>query len=154
MDLSRISYDPGTGEFRWVRPASNRVRPGDIAGALMRNGYITISLDGTAYLAHRLAWFIVHGEWPSGMIDHKNRCRTDNRISNLRDVPVHVNTQNTGVERPNRYGRGVSKVNGKYVARIRCAGKLIRLGVYESPEDAASAYARARELYHAEALTV
>lgn len=87
-----LSYDPTTGLFRWKVGGRRRVA-GGIAGTVRADGYTRISIDGVQYAAHRLAWFVTHGRWPCGIIDHDNRRRSDNRISNLRDVD-HVGNAN------------------------------------------------------------
>jgi len=46
------------------------------------------------YAAHRVAWFLHHGAWPMGEIDHINGNAQDNRIANLRDVTHKENTRN------------------------------------------------------------
>ena len=69
----------------------------------------------------RLAWQLVNGPIPDGLeIDHINRVRDDNRISNLRAVTRSLNRINT-VHRGNRLGvLGVSMhKNGLYRARFR-----------------------------------
>lgn len=56
------------------------------------------------------------------------------------------NAQNRPVNRCNKLGvKGVhkNKRDGKYYAKIRVSGKNIHLGVFESCEDAAHAYANA-----------
>lgn len=145
MDLSRISYDPATGEFRWVRPASNRVKPGDVAGSLMRNGYITIMLDGQAVLAHRLAWLITHGVEPSGHIDHINGVKTDNRACNLRDVTPAENAQNRhAVSSATGYLGVMQRPSGRFGAYMT-TGKVSKcLGTFDTAEEASSAYWEAR----------
>lgn len=49
---------------------------------------------GHSWPAHRLIWKIHTGRDPVGLIDHINGVRYDNRIENLRDVPIHVNNLN------------------------------------------------------------
>jgi hypothetical protein len=58
-------------------------------------GYITIRVIYKSYLAHRLAWLYVHGEWPENLIDHINNNRSDNRICNLRKATKTENNRNT-----------------------------------------------------------
>ena len=87
-----LSYNPETGLFtRRIR--CGRIAPGEIAGTIALNGYITISLDGRRYYAHRLAWLYVHGEWPQKLY-HTNRDRADNRIANLRESTHAHNSAN------------------------------------------------------------
>jgi hypothetical protein len=105
---------------------------GKVAGTLA-DGYINISIDGTVYRAHRLAWLYVHGVFPKE-IDHKNRIRSDNRISNLRVVTRTRNNFN----RSNV--KGYTKRNGKYRAQITYLGKNYSLGQYDTTEEATEAY--------------
>jgi hypothetical protein len=88
-----ISYNPETGLFtrniRWgSKPA------GSPLGSLSKFGYHQISVMGRTYTAQRLAWYISHGEWPDGDIDHINRNKTDNRIANLRVLSRSENLKN------------------------------------------------------------
>lgn len=90
MDLTAfqqaLAYDPATGVFTWrIRP-SGRARAGAPAGGLTSEGYLIIGYRGAHVLAHRLAWAFHTGRMPVGVMDHINGIRTDNRISNLREV--------------------------------------------------------------------
>jgi len=90
-----LAYDPSTGVFTWRHSRRGQSPAGRVAGgAWGSGGYIGICVDGNRCLAHRLAWFYVHGEWPKHQIDHINGARSDNRIANLRDVPATTNQQN------------------------------------------------------------
>ena len=74
---SHFSYNPQTGLIiRNDRINSN--------GSLDKDGYLIIKIKGRQYKAHRLAWFLFYGEFPNMEIDHINRDRKDNRITNLR----------------------------------------------------------------------
>lgn len=74
-----LHYDQVSGIF--TRPASVHA-----VGCVNDKGYVQISVAGGKYSAHRLAWFYVHGAWPSGHIHHRNGVKTDNALSNLRHV--------------------------------------------------------------------
>lgn len=79
-----LDYDAETGEFRRKesRARTAKVKWDDPTNPTA-NGYLIISVDGTHYNAHRLAWLYVHGEFPDSWIHHLNGDRHDNRIANL-----------------------------------------------------------------------
>lgn len=138
-----LAYDSDTGVFTWKKPTSNRVRVGDIATCLNNHGYLRIGLFGKRYQAHRLAWFYVHGVWPTNEIDHINRDRTDNRIANLREATRTENALNVGAHQLNSSGiKGVSwdKLCKRWRVQIRTGGKTKYVGVYKTKEEAAIAY--------------
>jgi hypothetical protein len=88
---------------------------------------------------NRLIMGAKHGE----IIDHKNRDTLDNRRCNLRVSTVGQNRSNSKLPENSSTGfKGVHKVNGciRWHARIRASGKLIVIGLFDSPEDAAAAY--------------
>ena len=153
MDQQRLrellDYDAETGRFVW-RQANKRVKAGTVAGYVGNDGYVRIRASGTRFLAHRLAWFYVHGTWPAGEIDHINGDRSDNRIANLRDVSRLTNRQNMRrAQADNRSGLlGVSLTNNRCKASIRSGGKNHHLGYFASPEAAHAAYVAAKRQTH------
>lgn len=89
--LEMLHYDSISGHFWWKKTRSHK-KSGSLAGSHDKsNGYIFICINKYPYLAHRLAWFYVHGKWPDNQIHHVNRNRCDNRIRNLQDVTMEVN---------------------------------------------------------------
>lgn len=99
-------------------------------------------IDGENYLAHRLAWLYVYGEWPKNQIDHINRIKTDNKIKNLRDVTNSTNQHNNAIRRHNTSGTtGVMTLKSKnsWGAQIYVNNKRIYLGVFKTKEEAISA---------------
>ena len=141
-----LDYDPESGIFRWRRKTGN-VRAGSVAGTLGRCGYMIISIKKRTYKAHRLAWIHVTGQWPVGEIDHKNRVRTDNRLSNLRECSGTENQHNTGLRSDNTSGlRGIryDAKRGKWEARLRLHGRLLHLGRFSEAGCATAAYEAAR----------
>lgn len=145
-----LDYDPTTGVFRWRVQPRNGVRIGAVAGRRHSGHYCQIGIDGSVYLAHRLAWLHVTGHWPTSPLDHRNGVITDNRLANLREDPHRQNPQNQhgpsrrsssgylGVHRNGRRWRGVIKVNG----RNRY------LGYFDTPEQASVAYTAAKRKLH------
>ena len=96
-----------------------------------KRGYIKVSFKNRKYLAHRLIWLWLTGEYPKGEIDHINRDTKDNSISNLRDVCHATNMIN-------RVSRGVSlvKSTGRWRAFIRVDSKQVNLGCYDTETEA------------------
>ena len=146
----RLDYDPDTGLFTWNRK-SGKVE----AGVIGATGYLAIGIGKKIYKAHRLAWFMQHGEMPKCGIDHINGNRLDNRIENLRLANTSENNQNRKVaHRNNKSGLlGVSmrRRNGEpryFSARIRIDNKLISLGSYPTAELAHQAYLNAKRELH------
>ena len=83
----RLVVDAERGKV--FAPRSNT--PMKPVGALTSKGYLRIcmTVNGVQkhFMAHRVVWVSVHGAVPDGMeIDHKNRSKNDNRISNLEAV--------------------------------------------------------------------
>jgi hypothetical protein len=150
IDAQRLrevaTYNPDTGLFYWKSSHGGRRADGKPAGAKTRAGYIRISLDGTDYLAHRLAWLYHYGAWPENVVDHINGDRADNRIQNLRDVPHWANLQNTQTisQNNNTGARGVTRLKNRYRAEIQVNGQRIHLGVFDTVEEAANSYINAK----------
>ena len=91
-----LNYNPETGDLTWkVARGNGSVKAGTVAGHINRGRYVHIRTGGRTYLAHRLAWFLYHGEQPD-VIDHINRDKADNRITNLRSVTTSQNLLNHG----------------------------------------------------------
>lgn len=138
-----LDYDPETGLFTW-RSGRRRGWIGKRAGTLHSLGYIRILIAGQAWLAHRLAWLHVYGQWPQFEIDHINGKRSDNRIANLRDVTHAVNALNRqGPTVRNKSGfRGVywKARERKWIAKIGINGSRKELGRFDDAQSAAQAY--------------
>ena len=145
-----LDYDQETGVFRWKKRTSMSIKVGDIAGRAYKVGYRVIKIKRVLYLAHRLAWLYMKGEWPNEVIDHINGVRDDNRLSNLRSVSRSVNAQNQKkATASNKAGLlGVSKKDGRYRAQITLNKKSTHIGCYDNPIDAYEAcLSKKREIH-------
>jgi len=146
IDMVRrlLNYNPDTGVFTW-RPRGrgvcknergrnifNSLYAGKEAGSLSGTGHLTIGINRTQYLAHRIAWMWMTGKFPDYQIDHINGVPTDNRWCNLRDVKPAENMRNQSVRLDNKSGVGgvwFSLGHKKWMAYGSKDGKKIHLGI-------------------------
>lgn len=143
-----LSYDPETGQFSW-KIKRRRAKVGFLNKS---DRYIYVQVRGKNYAAHRLAFALMTGSWPSGEVDHINGNRSDNRWVNLREASRSENMRNVGRKAGNSVGiKGVSRCHTKserWRASIVVDRKHIHLGSFSTPEEAAAAYEAAARLYH------
>lgn len=141
-----LSYYPDTGDLTWLVSVGS-VKAGTIAGVLDHDGYRSVQYQGKKYRAASIAWYKIHGYWPKG-IDHRDRNRDNNRLSNLREVTHQQNCLNRDRKLPSSGFRGVYAKGRKWEARVTHDGQTERLGVFTTPELASAAYeVRARQLH-------
>ena len=112
-------------------------------------GYIRVSWDRGSLgrvreYAHRLIWFMHHGDIPKGAeIDHIDMDKTNNCITNLRAVTRSGNAQNQ-----RHKGYSFERRSGKYKAEIKLHGKTTWLGLHNTEADARTAYLNAKAKLH------
>ena len=83
--------------------------------------YLMTRVKYTKYYKHRLIWIYHNGDIPSSQeIDHIDRDKTNNKLSNLRLVTRSQNNMNKKVK-----GYYIDK-QGKFVARVKVNGKAYR----------------------------
>jgi hypothetical protein len=152
-----LFYNPDTGEFFWRVTLSNRAQAGSVAGAKAKGDYIRINIDGRRYLAHRLAWFYVTGEWPPRHIDHRDTNRRNNRFVNFRLATDSQNGANRKENRNNSSGfKGVVVDRRRlhmarpFSARIKVKRRMINIGTFETAKDAHAAYCAAAQKHFGE----
>lgn len=145
-----LHYDPETGVFTRLVQTTPAVRVGDVAGTVGRNGYVQIQVAGGLHYAHRLAWLYMTGEWPVAQVDHLDTNRINNRWTNLREAAPRLNSENRRkAQRNNISGLlGVSKFASRWEARIGVKGQQMRLGAFDTPEEAHQAYVAAKRRLH------
>lgn len=145
-----ITYNPETGIMHW-RVTRGKAQAGDVAGNPSKNR-LQLTVDGIPTLVHRFIWLYVYGKWPDGVIDHIDGNGHNNRLSNLRDVPQAINTQNNRKARSNSksgfLGVIFDKRRGSYRAEITLDGKNKYLGRFSTPEEAHAAYLKAKRELH------
>lgn len=159
-----LSYNPDTGEFvrlvadlddypgddlakKRLRGVAIRCnRDGLPVGNLDASGYVSISLLGAVYRAHRLAMILMDRYIDGLQVDHINGVRNDNRASNLRMVTPAQNSCN-------RFRSGQVEYDfdrRRWSARVRHNGKLIRIGRHRTRGLAMSAAIKWYMRHHGE----
>lgn len=113
-------------------------KKGNKIGSIDKKGYIILSyrFNGKFFKlkAHQLIYYVAYGKIVDN-IDHKNRNRADNRISNLRETTHEQNMKNTKI------CKGYYKSGNKYVASV---GRKY-IGVFTTADEAHQAYMYAKK---------
>ena len=148
-----VTYDPETGSFYYgvLGKSSKYGWQKQYAGRKMatssKNGdYCRTNFCGYSVKSHRLAWLLMTGKWPKGMVDHINGDRSDNRWENLRDANYSQNAINRRKLNSNNTSgaRQVSwnKEAKKWRAYVRANGRITHVGYFDLFSDAVEAQAR------------
>jgi len=122
------------------------------------NGYLTVVLfndgDQSTKTVHKMvASAFLENPENKRCVDHQDRCKTNNHISNLRYATDAENNQNISIKSNNTSGvTGVCfyKKNQKWRAYIKADGRIIHLGYFEDKNDAIVARQDAEMTYFGE----
>lgn len=114
--------------------------------------YIIVGLNSKIYYCHRVIWNLFNGPIPDELeVDHINGNSLDNRIENLRLVTKSKNMINRPCfNKKSGLPKGVTKMRGRFVSRIRQDNTITVLGYFKTPEEAGEAYQKASETIHGE----
>ena len=130
-----FAYHKSGTLIRNVTVAYN-AQAGDRVGYSGALGYKQVTVEGVRYYIHQLIFLWHHGHLPT-LTDHINRCRSDNRIENLRECTPSMNNMNQGLRSDNTSGhKGIDYINGKYRVRV----KGVHIGMYTTYGRACKAY--------------
>ncbi|EEO0547732.1 endonuclease [Salmonella enterica] len=142
-----IDYNPENGVLT-AKVNFSGSQAGSVIGSQTWQGYYAFSLFGKKCFAHRLAWLLHYGEWPSQPIDHINGIKTDNSIRNLRLCSLSQNQFNKPTQKNNTTGvKGVywNKRDKRYVASVQFNGKKYSAGHHKDIDSAKEAVMKLRE---------
>jgi hypothetical protein len=148
---SKLDYDPNTGIFTWKIKTIGSRGIGNIAGHKHKLKYIHIKICKKSYMAHRLAWLYMYGEFPTEYIDHIDCDKSNNKIENLRLSSNQQNQFNRGIPKNNTSGvKGVSwfKRDKKWQVTIYVDKKAKSFGRYINFDEAVSVAVEARKKHH------
>jgi hypothetical protein len=141
----KLKFNEKTGQLIWAK-ASGRMAAGSVAGHAHKGGYWRLLINGEKYPAHRVGWAIFYGEWPTHQLDHIDGNKANNAISNLRLATPSMNQlYNNNARKNNSIGfLGVRVMGRKFGAQVKVNSKINYLGLFDTPQDAHSAYLAAK----------
>ena len=159
-----LRYDALTGDLRWEYRDLTLVTEGLMKNARsvaafnaksggklaltcpQKTGHRIGIVLGNGVSAHRVAWALATGSWPTRNIDHINGNPADNRLANLRDVDQAENVKNARMYKNNTSGAvGVfARKDGRFNAYVRNGGVRKHLGCFSSFSEAKGASEKAR----------
>ncbi len=114
-------------------------KDGTRAGTLRKDGYRVINVckpNKAQILEHRAVWLMTYGYLPTEL-DHIDRNKTNNALSNLREVTRAENNRNKVSN------KGIKKSSKKWTVEMRCLGKYYYLGIFNTYEEAMAARIKA-----------
>lgn len=150
-----LHYEPETGLFHWKpnnKPgwSQNLTRE----AGFNSTGYRRIKLDKKSYLAHRLVFLWIDGNFPDGHVDHIDGNKHNNRPGNLRIVSRGgENVMNVPLKSNNTSGhKGVfwKKQSQRWQVAVGANGKQHHIGYFKDKEEAIAASIEARNRFHGE----
>ncbi|HXQ39468.1 MAG TPA: HNH endonuclease, partial [Anaerolineales bacterium] len=133
-------YNPDTGLFSRIILPRNGCKK---VGSTSKDGYVTLVINKQRYLAHRLAFFYMTGDWPLE-VDHIDGNPNNNKWKNLRECTRSQNNQN-------KHTSGVYLHRcGKWLAQIVSEGRHYYLGLFADRDTAVARHLEAKSRLHGE----
>ena len=129
-----LSYDPETGTLVWAAARSG-VRRGSRAYTVRKDGKLKTRVDGGDFSASRLVYMLVTGIDPKDATIH---C-INGDLSDLSWDNLMLETTSNVVMGSSAEDRTRLDYDTKYRARVMVSGKAIRIGDFDTEEEAESA---------------
>lgn len=127
----------------WSRQFANKAAGSILKGHRTSYRQLGMTINGHKFniLAHRIAFALHGGHWPTMTIDHIDHNGLNNDPPNLRDVSQEENNKNRRLYKKSKSGfSGVRLRRGKWVATIgRGLGVSTHIGQYDTKEEAVAA---------------
>lgn len=141
---SLFHYCPDSGKFTRL---SGRKKVGNVN----TSGHLQIQIGDSTFLASRLAYLYMVGEWPANQMDHIDLNRTNDRWENLRPATPSENARNRSVRSDSLTGiKGVTAMGDRFQARVSFEGRRYSAGYFDTLEEAAAAVKELRAQLHGE----
>lgn len=150
----RYDYNPDTGVMVFKKPSGSAKAGAIVKGFPNTKDYLLIEIKGKKFLLARVIFALMEGRWPwpGYFVDHRDRDKRNHRWKNLREA----SSQESGFNRklrsdnPTGYKRVKKTKSGRYSSSIAKAGKSLRLGTFDTAEEAYAAYCQAAKELHGE----
>lgn len=143
-----LEADFDVGLLYW-KDSGTRKKGSGVAGSKTSDGYYQVCVNNKVYRLHRVLWCLYYKSWPTEYIDHIDRNKSNNSITNLREASAQQNAFNRNHTKSNKSGyRGVATSGDKFKAELRIEDKVVYLGSYRTPEEASIVVeAKAKEIH-------
>jgi hypothetical protein len=155
-DLSReqveslLAYDAESGTLSW-KVAIGSVAKGKVVTCTSSDGYLRVRINKRLYLAHRVIWLLMTGEWPE-IVDHLDGDGKNNSWINLRSGSFKTNNENLKKAQSNSrtglLGVQYREDRNGFFAEIKHNRKKVYLGSFPTAEEAHEAYLKAKRALH------
>lgn len=99
-----------------------------------------VNCFGSKWKEHVLVWAWHHKGVQPVNVDHIDKDRTNNRITNLRNSTIAQNLANRGKWGKNKIKGVFPTDNGRFRSLITIDGKTRYLGTFDTPKQASDAY--------------
>jgi len=136
----RVRFPETSGQSQGWCDWFNEANVGKPVGSLNGDGYISFDMfingKRKTLSVHRVVWLLFYGVWPTNTIDHLNKIRGDNRITNLADKTHKENHQNKS-RMLETQEEGVIELGGTWVPYVKNSkGNKKHLGSYPTKHEA------------------
>lgn len=148
-----VTYEPTTGELTWRtdRPRAHfkqqrgytrylKHQAGQpVKGTVNHYGYLVFGVGNLVVPFHAVAFVLMTGDFPKGVVDHWDQNKLNNAWDNLRDVTQKINTRNQKMNSRNKSGfAGVYQCSRseKWTAQATIDRHTKNLGTFTTPEEA------------------
>ena len=141
--LNCLIYCRETGNLTWKSSGARATDSGS-------GGYYRITVLGRRLYAHRVIVFMVTGEVPEE-VDHRDGDHLNLKWDNLRPATGKINRQNIqGATKRSSTGLlgAYARKDGRFESTIRVDGRLKRIGIFNTAEEAHSAHLEARRTHY------
>lgn len=123
--------------------SSNRKAAGAPIGHRMKNGYLALTIPGlrVKVYCHHIVYFLCTGKWGPEhgiQIDHRDCCRHNNALENLREASASLNCVNSYL--PSGASAYSTAKGVRYRAQLMIGGERYAKAGFMSAEDANAWY--------------